>query len=195
MNGAVCSHPADSRRAIEMDDEEQPARHGSAPAADVAERGAWRCSVCLTGKVRSGCCGLLEGDVVSEAFELFDEASGLAFGVAVGVVVAAEVAVGLAGREHVPDRAEHRVLDRAEGAFVAAAWLEPPVLGFEVVALDADGGDGGFLRARSPATWIRRASCRSGACRPTGRCPGSGRPMTPNAGRWQSTTCRRRSRR
>jgi hypothetical protein len=40
-------------------------------------------------KVRSGCCGLLKGDVVSEACELFDEAAGLAFGVAGGVVVAA----------------------------------------------------------------------------------------------------------
>ena len=51
--------------------------------------------------------GLLgERDVVSEAFELGDEAFGLAFGVAVGEVVAAEVAVGLAGAEHVPDRAD-----------------------------------------------------------------------------------------
>src|SRR3954447_9450281 len=80
-----------------------------------------------------------------EAFELGDEPSGLAFGVTVGEVVAAEVAVGLAGREHVPDRAEHRVLDRAEGAFVAAARLEPPVLRFEVVALDPDRGHGGFF--------------------------------------------------
>ena len=60
----------------------------------------------LAGKVRSGCRGLLERDVVSEAFELFDEALGLAFGVAVGEVVGSEVAVGLAGAEHVPDRAD-----------------------------------------------------------------------------------------
>src|SRR5215207_7982201 len=98
-------------------------------------------------KVRSGCRGLLgERDVVSEAFELGDEASGLAFGVAVGEVVAAEVAVGLAGGQHVPDRADHGVLDGAERAFVAASWFEAPVLGFEVVALDADGGHGGFLK-------------------------------------------------
>jgi hypothetical protein len=45
-------------------------------------------------------------DVVSEALELFDEALGLAFGVAAGEVVGAEVAVGLAGGEHVPDRAD-----------------------------------------------------------------------------------------
>jgi len=43
---------------------------------------------------------------VAEAFELFDEALGLAFGVALGELVGAEVAVGLAGGEHVPDRAE-----------------------------------------------------------------------------------------
>jgi hypothetical protein len=38
---------------------------------------------------------------------LFDEASCLAFGVVLGVVVGAEVVVELAGVEHVPDRAEH----------------------------------------------------------------------------------------
>jgi hypothetical protein len=38
-NRAVCSDPADSRRAIELDDEEQPARHGSVLAA--ARRRAW----------------------------------------------------------------------------------------------------------------------------------------------------------
>ena len=62
-------------------------------------------SCCLTGKVRSGCRGpLCERDVVAEALELFDEALGLAFGVALGEVVGAEVAVGLAGGEHLPDR-------------------------------------------------------------------------------------------
>src|SRR3954449_5429628 len=88
--------------------------------------------VCLTGKVRSGCRGSFgQRDVVPEAFELFDEALGLAFGVALGEVVGAEVAVGLAGGEHVPDRVEQRVLDGAEGAegaLVAAAWLEALVL-------------------------------------------------------------------
>src|SRR4051812_15649262 len=58
----------------------------------------------LTGKVRSGCHHRLrERDGVPEAFELFDEPLGLAFGVALGEVVAAEVAVGLAGGQHVPD--------------------------------------------------------------------------------------------
>src|SRR3954468_24954834 len=44
-----------------------------------------------------------------------------------------------------PDRADHRVFDRAEGALVSAARLEPSVLGFEVVALDTDRGHGGLL--------------------------------------------------
>jgi hypothetical protein len=38
---------------------------------------------------------------VAQALELRDEAFGLAFGVAAGVVVAAEVVVDLAGSEHV----------------------------------------------------------------------------------------------
>jgi hypothetical protein len=49
-----------------------------------------------------GSCGGLEGDVVSERFELFDETAGCAFGAAVGEVVAAGFAVELAGCEHVP---------------------------------------------------------------------------------------------
>jgi hypothetical protein len=46
--------------------------------------------------------GLLEGDVVAECLELSDEALGGAVGVAAVEVVAAEVAVELAGFEHVP---------------------------------------------------------------------------------------------
>src|SRR3954468_18954103 len=98
------------------------------------------CRLCLTGKVCSGCRGpLLERYVVSEAFELGEQAFGLAFGVTAGEVVAAEVAVGLAGGEHVPDGGDDRVVEGAERACVTASWLQPPVLGFEVVALDADG--------------------------------------------------------
>src|SRR5262245_3616482 len=78
---------------------------------------AWhgQCRMCLTQekslRLPPPFC---ERDVVSEAFELLDEAFGLALGVAVGEVVAAGLAVGLAGGEHVPDRAEHGVLDCAE---------------------------------------------------------------------------------
>jgi hypothetical protein len=55
----------------------------------------------------------LEGDVVSEGFERGDEALGGAFGVAAGEVIPAEVAVGLAGLEHVPVGGQDRVLDGA----------------------------------------------------------------------------------
>ena len=47
-----------------------------------------------------------------EAFELGDEASGGAGGVAAGVVVAAGVEVGFAGLQDVPDGDEQRVSDR-----------------------------------------------------------------------------------
>src|SRR4051812_19827057 len=102
--------------------------------------------ICLVGKVCSGCRGpLCERDVVSEALELVDEASGLAFGVAGGEVVAAEVAVGLAGGEHVPDRAEHAVLDGAQRLLVSQPGLKAPVLGGEVTGLDADRGHRGLF--------------------------------------------------
>ena len=69
-------------------------------------------------------CGLVfQRDGVPEPFELGDEASGLAFGVAALVVVAAEVGVELAGCEHVPAGADDRVFDGAEGAAVAELWL------------------------------------------------------------------------
>jgi hypothetical protein len=58
---------------------------------------------------------------VSERFELSHEVSGSAFGVAFVEVVAAEVAVELAGCEHVPAGADDRVLDGAERFLVAAA--------------------------------------------------------------------------
>jgi len=70
----------------------------------------------LMGKYRWSGGHLLQGDVVSEPFELCDEASGLAFGVAAGEVVAPEVAVELTGGEDVPAGADDRVLDRAEGS-------------------------------------------------------------------------------
>ena len=44
--------------------------------------------------------------------------------------------------------ARSEVLEGAERALVAAPGLEPPVLGFEVVALDADGRHGGLLEYR-----------------------------------------------
>src|SRR5919108_5724505 len=86
-----------------------------------------------------------EGDFVSEGFGLGDEASGGAFGVAFAEVVAAEVAVGLAGGEHVPVGDEHRVLDGDERAAVADPWSQALVLGLEVAVLGARRGEGGFV--------------------------------------------------
>ena len=65
---------------------------------------------------------------MAKALELGDEPSGLSFWVAFAVVVAAEVAVRLAGGEHVPIGDEHRVLDGNERAAVPAPWSEPLVL-------------------------------------------------------------------
>src|SRR3954471_23892420 len=93
--------------------------------------------------------GWLECDVVSEGFELGDEALGVAFGVAALEVVAAEVMVGLAGAEHVPVGDQHRVFDSAERAAVADARLEALVLGGEVGVLAADRGQGGFFERDS----------------------------------------------
>ena len=80
------------------------------------------------GNERSGSGGL-EGDCVSEAFELGDQAAGGAFGVAAAEVVAAGVAVELAGLQHVPAACEDRVFDGADRAAVAAAGAQPLVLG------------------------------------------------------------------
>ena len=110
------------------------------------------------------------------AFELGDEAAGGAFGVAAAEVVAAEVAVELAGCEHVPAGAEDRVLDGAERASVAAAGPEALVLRGEVDVVGAGRRRARLRRARCRATWSRCGCCRSGVCRRTGRCRGTGRP-------------------
>src|SRR5688572_32866261 len=96
--------------------------------------------------------GWLECDVVSEGFELGDEAFGVAFGVAALEVVAAEIAVGLAGGEHVPVGDQHRVFDRAERAAVTQAWFEPLVLSGEIRSC-CGSRPGRLLRARFRATW------------------------------------------
>src|SRR5437763_9860498 len=92
--------------------------------------------------------GGLQGDAVSEAFELGDEAAGGAFGVAAAEVVAAGFAVELAGLEHVPAGAEDRVFDGAERAAVAAPRAKAVVLRGEVDVAGAGGcqrrfGEGG----------------------------------------------------
>ena len=72
-----------------------------------------------------------EDHVVAERLQARDETAGESFGVTAGVVVAAELAVGLAGGEHVPVGDEHRVLDGAERAAMPDAGFEPLVLGLE----------------------------------------------------------------
>jgi hypothetical protein len=63
--------------------------------------------------------GLLDGDGVSETFELGDESLGCALGIALGEVVGAGFAVQLAVGQDVPGRAKDRVLDRAESPAVS----------------------------------------------------------------------------
>src|SRR5438034_11729541 len=79
-----------------------------------------------------------QGNVVSESFELGDEAAGGAFRVAAAEVVAAGFAVELAGLEHVPAGAEDRVFDGAERAAVAGP--QALVLGGEVNVVGAGRG-------------------------------------------------------
>src|SRR3989337_3022409 len=94
----------------------------------------------------SGRC--LQRDVVSETFELGDEAPGGALGVAAGVVVAAGLAVELTGGEHMPAGVDDGVFDGAEGAAVPAAGPEAVVLGGEVDVVGAGGGHRGLGERR-----------------------------------------------
>src|SRR4051812_43137325 len=129
--------------------------------------------------------GWFERDAVSEAFELVDEAAGLAFGVAALVVVAAEVTVGLAGGEHVPVGDQDRVLDGADRAAVADPGLEPSVLGLEVAALGAGGGQCGFFeRDGQPlgALAAPAGAALAGGLVVAGAAPGPGGEM-PGAGK------------
>ena len=71
----------------------------------------------------------LKGDSVAEAFDLGNEPLDLSFGISFAKVVAAEVAVQLAGAEHVPDRADDRVFDGAERAGVSDPGSESPGIG------------------------------------------------------------------
>src|SRR6266508_1906517 len=88
----------------------------------------------------SGSSSGLEGDAVSEAFELGDEASGGSFGVAAAEVVAAGFAVELSRLQHVPAGAEDRVFDGAERTSVAAAGAQALVLRGEVDVAGAGRG-------------------------------------------------------
>jgi transposase len=100
----------------------------------------------LKGKYVCALCDcVLQGDGVAEALELGDEASGGAFGVAAGEVVAAGVAVGLAGAEHVPDGGQDGVLDGADRAAVPDPGAQAPVERLEVSVLRSGRGERGLL--------------------------------------------------
>jgi hypothetical protein len=81
---------------------------------------------------------------VPELLEVGDEPSGLAFGVAFGELVAARVAVDLAGGEVVPGRDEHRMRDGGDCAGVPSAGAQLLVLGLEVGVFGAGVGGRGF---------------------------------------------------
>src|ERR1035438_6201241 len=111
---------------------------------------AWPPAAPDTGrKIRSGSrdllcrcrcrCRWLERDGVSESFELSDQAFGGPFALfALGVGVDDRRAVELAVLEHVVERDQDRVFDRADRDLVPGACLDPSVLAGEVAVLDAD---------------------------------------------------------
>ena len=73
-----------------------------------------------------------DGDVVAEGFELADGAGPGLGRVAPGEVVGAEVAVELAGGEHVPGRDEYGVFECDDGFDPAAAGGKTLVFGGQV---------------------------------------------------------------
>src|SRR2546428_636320 len=107
--------------------------------------------------------GWLQGDVLAEAFELVDEASDLVLRVTALVVVAAEVVVDLAGREHVPVGDEDRVFDGAERAAVADPGPEALGVGVQVAAVGAGGGAPRGAGARGEPETAPRAPPGAGA--------------------------------
>src|SRR6266498_261439 len=102
-------------------------------------------------EARRGCCWLwpgsvgsgggLEGDLVAERFELFDESAGAVFGgVAAGEPVGAEFAEGDAVGDDVVVGDQDVVAGGADRFRVAAAAADLPVVGGEVGVLGAGGG-------------------------------------------------------
>jgi hypothetical protein len=88
-----------------------------------------------------GSGGGLEGDVVAERFELFDEPTGSVFErMPSGEPVGAELPVGDPVANDVVVGGEDVVPDAADRFGVAAAPTELPVVGCEVGALGMDGG-------------------------------------------------------
>jgi hypothetical protein len=140
----------------------------------------------------------LKGDGVAEGLQAGDEAAGQAFGVAALVVVAAEFAVGRAGGEHVPVGDEHRVLDGAERAAVPEAGLEALVLGLEVAAFGAGGGQrdgrlpacGSLVPATSASSIARPETPRMSVATQSSLMPVSSSALCSRlASRWRSAIC------
>ena len=152
-------------------------------------------NVVRMGNAARSSSGWDQGDVVAEGLEAGDEAFGEAFGVAALVVVAAEFAVGLAVGQHVPVGDEHRVLHGAERAAVPEAGLEALVFGLGDSCLWYGWRPARLLRGRSRGICCPCGVVRSGACRRTGRCPGSVPPRTRDARRRGRPPCRCRSQR
>ncbi len=84
---------------------------------------------------------------MAEALELSEEAFGGSFvGSAFGFWVRGGRPVQLAGLEHVVERDQDRVLDRADRDLVPGAGFDPAVLASEVPVLDADRAHRGVVQ-------------------------------------------------
>src|SRR6266540_1019016 len=97
----------------------------------------------LRGRWSGG--GWLEGDGVAEGLEPGDQAAGFAFGVqALGEVVGAELVVGFAGGQDVPDNHDHGMghdddgFLLRDGAAIPAPFHDVPVVEGFAVAVVAD---------------------------------------------------------
>lgn len=115
---------------------------------------------------------------MSEVLELGDDPSGVAFGVTADEVVAAEVAVGTRGAETCTSR--RSVCDADQRAAVAGTGLESVGVGRRVAARVRITARASSSSDAKPSRALRCG--RSAACRPIGRCPGSGRSSPTRAG-------------
>lgn len=92
--------------------------------------------------------GILQGgerDLEPELLKLGDEAAGLSFRIMAPLEVpVAEVVVGLAGAEHVPDQVAQAVGDGDGGLVGASAFGDLAVLRPEVASFGAGSGAGGL---------------------------------------------------
>ncbi len=94
--------------------------------------------------------GGLEGDLVAECFELFDEATGAVLdGVAAGEPVGPELAEGHLVADDVVVGDQDVVAGGADRFLLAAAAADLPVVGGEVGVLGARGGAASLSAVRS----------------------------------------------